>query len=254
MKRLIYQVAVGECPDFYWDCIRSVERFAERCGSEHTVQTEPALRVTPRDSKRSKNALRLGYLPIFEKANAFAELETYDQVLILDADVYVKGSAPNIFEEADTAFAGVPERDLPMTVQHADKVRKYSKGQYERLNDVDWQWDDRGAHFYNMGVMLLSQQIVPYLRYQSPAEFLERDEFQRFINGEGHWKWSTDQTLLNWWVKKSKMPTTDLSWKWNALYSACTDVSKAHFIHFFLSSKMPQGGKEIPVITEGLGR
>jgi hypothetical protein len=36
-------------------------------------------------SARSENALRLGYLPILEKECAFAELDRYERVAVIDA-------------------------------------------------------------------------------------------------------------------------------------------------------------------------
>jgi hypothetical protein len=236
---LIYQVAVGECPPFYRTCIASVARYCQRHGFRHVVQTEPKLRIAPLKSARSQNALRLGYLPIFEKENAFA----YEgKVAVIDADVFVTRDAPNIFDELQgAAFAGVLERDMPLTADYRAKIRKHSEGQFRSLTDVDWKWNADGAAFYNMGVMVLGNGFREYLNGQTPGEFLRRPEFERFVNGEGHWKWSTDQTLLNWWVKKSGMPTLDLDWRWNALYGAC-DVKGAHFVHFFLSSK--QSGVE----------
>jgi hypothetical protein len=235
---LIFQVAVGECPPFYKTCIASVARYATRHGHEHIVLTEPVLRIRPVKSARSDNALRLGYLPIYEKEQAFSYLDRHAAVAVIDADIYIRESAPNIFDElGDAAFAGVLERDMPLTPEYFAKIRKHSDGQFSTLKDVDWKWNGNGAAFYNMGLMLFGQGIRPYLNGQTPGEFLRRPEFERFVNGEGHWKWSTDQTLLNWWVKKSGMATRDLSWKWNALYGACKDVTEAHFVHFFLAAK-----------------
>lgn len=251
-ETLIYQVAVGEVQPFWEDCIRSVSRYCERHGHDHVVQRQPVLKIAPVDSARSVNALRLGYLPILEKSNALNYLNYYEQVLVLDADVYVREDAPDIFRTSTTPFAGVIEREMPLTVQYRDKIRKYSKGQFERLNTVNWHWNDEGAEFFNMGVMLLDSSILPFLEGQTPQQFLRRPEFERFINGEGHWKWSTDQTLLNWWIKHSGISVTHLNWRWNALYGAVQDVSEAHFVHFFLAAKMDHRGGEIPEIIKGL--
>jgi hypothetical protein len=250
---LIYQVKVGETPAFYDDCIASVSRYCTKYGIDHLVQTKPVLKIRPLASCRSTNALRLGYLPIFEKAQAFSYLDRYERIAIIDADVFVRASAPNLFDElGDAAFAGVLERDLPATDKHREKVRKYSEGQYRLLTDVDWQWTPAGAAFYNMGVMLFAQAIRPYLNGETPEEFLRRPEFERFVNGEGHWRWSTDQTLLNYWIKASGMPVRNLDWRWNALFSAVNDVASAWFVHFFLAAKMAHGGAEIPGIIRSL--
>jgi hypothetical protein len=236
---LIYQVAVGEVPPFYHACIASVARYCQRYGFEHVVQTEPILRVRPVRSARSENALRLGYLPIYEKENAFSYLDRFERVAVLDADVFVRPDAPDLFAQLrpEDEFAAVLERDMPLTAAYRTKIVKHSEAQFRPLTDVDWHWERDGAAFYNMGVMVFSAAAERYLDGQTPGEFVRRPEFERFVNGEGHWRWSTDQTLLNWWVKKSGMRVRNLDWRWNALYGAVVDVRSAYFVHFFLSAK-----------------
>lgn len=248
---LIYQVAVGETQPFWEPCIESVARYARRMGARHIVQRQPLLKIAPENSQRSENALRLGYLPIFEKENAFAYLQHFRQVMVIDADVFISATAPAL-RIADAAFAGVRERDLPCTPKYREKLRKHSEGQFRSLEDVDWDWQDGIAAFYNMGVMVLGQKLLHYLDGQTPSDFLRRPEFARFVNGEGHWRWSTDQTLLNWWLKRCGALCWPLDWRWNALYGAVQDVSEAYFVHFFLAAKMEHRGSEIPKIIEGL--
>ena len=108
-----------------------------------------------------------------------------------------------------------------------------------------------GYEFFNMGVMVMNKSITKYLRkngrQQSGKEFIERPEFKRFVDGLGAWKWSTDQTLLNYWVRKEKMNLCRLNWKWNALYTAVSndDIKKANFVHFFLKDKLPNKGENV---------
>ena len=87
--------------------------------------------------------------------------------------------------------------------------------------------------------------MKPYMRNQSAKEFLRRSEFQDFVDGIGAWKWSTDQTLLNYFLKKYNVPTLHMSWKWNGLYTANTKIDECHFVHFFLKDKLPHGGENI---------
>ena len=72
-------------------------------------------------------------------------------------------------------------------------------------------------------------------------------EFKRFVDGEGAWKWSTDQTLLNYWVRKENMNLQPLNFKWNALYTAVNPkhIRSAHFVHFFLKDKLPNRGENV---------
>lgn len=258
MKNLIFQVKVGEVQPFYETCIDSVKRYCEKYGFDHVVLTEPQLKIKPLKSNRSENALRLGYLPIYEKEVAFSEeyLNKYDNIAIIDSDIYIRDGAPNIFEElGDNIFAAVAERDMPLTKEYVGKILSYSKGQYGSLKDVDWKWSPtHGAEFYNMGLMVFSTKIAKYLNGQTPEQFIRRPEFERFVNGEGNWKWSTDQTLLNYWVKKNKIPTKNLPWQYNSLFKGVEDskLDESYFIHFFLSSRLPRQGAEIPEIVQNL--
>lgn len=259
MKNLIFQVAVGDVKPFYETCIQSVGKYADRIGADHQVLREPVLKIQPLNSHRSENAMRLNFLPIFEKEVAFSEeyLKTYDNICIVDSDIFIRHTAPNIFDQLDddTVFAGVAEREMPLTPQYAQKIKRYSQGQYGQLTDVDWKWDPQlGAEFYNMGLMLFSNKIIDYLDGQTPEQFIRRKEFERFVNGEGNWKWSTDQTLLNYWVKKSGMKTKNLDWAWNALFKGIEDskLPEAHFIHFFLANNLPKKGAEIPDLVINL--
>ena len=61
----------------------------------------------------------------------------------------------------------------------------------------------------------------------------------------GPWKWSTDQTLLNYWVKKEKMTVNNLDWKWNGLFTANTNIKECNFVHFFLKDKLPNRGENV---------
>jgi hypothetical protein len=105
-----------------------------------------------------------------------------------------------------------------------------------------------------MGMILMNKSIVPHFKGQSARQFLARPEFKRFIDGEGAWKWSTDQTLLNWWVKKDKLNVKDMDWKWNALYKAVKDenIPNAHFIHFFLKDKLPDRGENVTALMRDI--
>jgi len=43
-----------------------------------------------------------------------------------------------------------------------------------------------------------------------------------------------------------------LDWKWNALYTACTRVREAHFVHFFLKDKLPNRGENIEQLEKDI--
>lgn len=252
MKRLIYQVYVGKPSKLYDFCTYSVAEYAERIGAEYIQQRQPILRIKPDIfvTNRSKESYEKhgGFLPIFEKENAFSYLKQYDQVAIIDADVWIRPNASNIFnkvtEEYD--FGGVVEREMPITPKYANKIANYSRMQYGMLQDIDWQWNQYGAEFFNMGIMVLNKSIDKYIN-GTPEEFIRRPEFKRFVDGLGPWKWSTDQTLLNYWVKKTNMNCKHLSYHFNGLYSAIPDqrIKESNFVHFFLKDLLPERGENV---------
>ena len=256
MKRMIYQVMVGESSNLYKWCGESVDRYCKKYNIDRIVQTEPILKILPdpQTTNRSKNAIRMGYLPIYEKENAFNYFEEYDQIAIVDSDIYIRDTAPNIFDELkdDTDFAGVIERDMPLTQEYVHKIIAYSQGQYHNL-PTDHKPNNRGYEFYNMGLMVMNKSITKYIN-GTPEEFIRRQEFKPFVDGLGYWKWSTDQTLLNYWVRKSGMNQQHLSWKWNALFKGVTDQAQmeSHFVHFFLKARLPNNGENIAQLEKDL--
>ena len=258
MKQLIYQVCVGESKNskLYKHCIQSVADYCEKHGIEHIVQREPKLRIAPDPfmSNRSQESHQKhgGFLPIYEKENAFDLLDQYDQIAIIDADIYIRSDAPNIFEDFGTekSFGAVSEREMPIQGWYQQKIINYSQMQYAHLHrtaiGVDFKPNKLGYEFFNMGLILLNcQKFKPYLKGQTAKQFIQRAEFMPFVNGEGAWKWSTDQTLLNFFVKKHRVDVKHMDWKWNGLFTANIKIKECHFVHFFLKDKLPDRGENV---------
>jgi hypothetical protein len=256
MKRLIYQVYIpirGQS-NLYDFCIDSVSKYCKKYDIDHFILKEPKLKIKPDMDKTSRNKLGLlkeagDTLIIFEKEYSFTFFDQYDQIAVIDADIYIRDSAPNIFDELSEQydFGGVLERSLPLTDSHRRKIQGYSKDMFERLNDVDWNWNKDGAEFMNMGMMLMNKSLIKYFNGQTPEEFIRRPEFKRFVDGDGLWKYSTDQVLLNWWLKKENIRVKHLEWKWNGLYRGAVDdqIKHAHFVHFFLKQQLPDKGENL---------
>lgn len=259
MAQLIYQVYVGKRSRLYDWCTKSVKEYAERIGADYICQTQPLLRIKPDifTTNRSVESYEKhgGFLPIYEKENAFAHFDKYDQIAIIDADIYIRDTAPDIFFEleAEYDFGAVVEASMPMTPEYRAKILNYSAMQYSSLK-IDWEFNDQtGFPFMNMGLMVLNKNnFAKYLNGQTPYDFIMRQEFKMFIDGLGPWKWSTDQTLLNYWVRKEQMNIKKMDWKWNALYLACTRIKEAHFVHFFLKDKLPNRGENIEQLRKDI--
>jgi len=250
MKRLIYQVYVGKKSRLYDHCTASVKAYCKAHDIDYVLQEQPILMITPDvfQTNRSKEATaRLGYLPIFEKENALAYLRSYDQVAIIDSDVYIRPYAPNVFEflEPEYDFGGVVEREMPITKAYKSKIRGYSAMQYQSIKHVDFKKNDLGYEFMNMGVMIMNKSVLNYLKGMTPLQFLRQPKFKAFVDGLGPWKWSTDQTLLNTWIKEDKLKVKNMHWTWNGLFSANTRIKDCHFVHFFLKDKLPEAGENV---------
>ena len=253
MKRLIYQVYTGKRSDLYDHCTQSVKEYADRIGAHYLIQREPILRIAPDifTTNRSTESYEKygGFLPIYEKENAFAYLDSYDQIAIIDADIFVRPDCNECLFSAsgtDCDFAGVIERTMPITHEYQAKIHNYSRMQYQHRGLAElFDWNNLGADFYNMGLMVINKSISKYLRGQTPEQFIRRPEFKNFVDGMGAWKWSTDQTLLNYWVKKERMIVNNLDWKWNGLFTANTNIKECNFIHFFLKDKLPNRGENV---------
>ena len=263
MKRLIYQVYLGKSSRLYDHCIKSVKDYCEQHNIDHVVQRVPLLKIKPDvfATNRSKESYEKhgGFLPIYEKENAFTYLKDYDQVGIVDADIFIKDTAPNVFDNFSNEyeFGGVVERDMPITSQYQQKIINYSRMQYESLHSkvADFTPNKFGYEFMNMGLMVMNKSIMKYFKPgETPKDFISRPEFKDFVDGKGAWKWSTDQTLLNTWIRKEKMNIKRFDWKWNALYKGVRDdkIKEAHFVHFFLKDLLPERGENVEELMKAI--
>ena len=255
MKRLIFQVCLGKQAKskLYSHCIDSVAYYAQKHDIVHYVVQTPKLKIKPDVffTNRSEDSYMKhgGFLPIYEKEQAFDLLDEYDQIAIVDADIFIRPDAPNIFDdfEDDKAFGCVFEREMPITLKYEQKIKNYSHMQYSTLqNKVDFKPNRQGYEFANMGMIVLNCELFkPYLKGQTAKQFLNRVEFKEFVDGMGAWKWSTDQTLLNYFIKKYNVPVQHMDWRWNGLYGANTNIKECHFVHFFLKDLLPKGGENV---------
>ena len=261
-NRMIFQVAVGTQSKLYEHCIESVKNYCEKHDITHHVLTQPKLRIKPDvfATNRSKESYEKygGYLPIYEKENAFEYIDDFDQIAIIDADIYIRPNARNIFDQMNCkcAFGAVCEREMDIQDWYEKKIINYSYMQYERLHDfggINFKPNELGFEFFNMGMIVINSQIFkPYLNGQTPRQFLERMEFKDFVDGQGAWKWSTDQTLLNYFLKKYNVPTKHINPTFNGLFTAVNNIKECDFVHFFLKDKLPNKGENVEELMNAI--
>ena len=107
MKYMIYQVYLGSESNLYNFCTDSVKNYCKKYNIDYIVQKEPILKIKPDVSVMNRSLQsfqRLGYLPIYEKENAFLYLDQYDAIAIIDADIYIRDTAPNIFQYSGRTY------------------------------------------------------------------------------------------------------------------------------------------------------
>ncbi|GAB5406580.1 MAG: hypothetical protein Aurels2KO_48110 [Aureliella sp.] len=245
-QNAIFQVAIGQTfREKYQDCLESVRSYADRIGAHYVRACAATLRVTPKQGLRDDRMLKkLGYLPIYEKLMGIELLKTYSNVAIIDGDVFVKPDAPCIFDHQPTGtpFCGVIEQTLPLCPAERIRIREYSLAQYIPLVSSHWTRSEMdGIHFYNMGVMLLNSSLLAGIEWTNPRQFISRPNFEPFVEGIGEWKHSSDQTLLNYWIRRQSVKHARLDWRWNALVGAIPQhrLAEAYFLHFFYSKADP---------------
>ena len=147
-------------------------------------------------------------IPIYEKENAFQFVDDYDQIGIIDADIYIRPDAKSAIL-GRCGFGAVVENSYYYR-GGMKKIVNYSYMHYERLHDFGGTLTQMNWDMSSMGMILLNcQNFKPYLQGQTPKEFLMRSEFKDFVDGVGTWKWSTDQTYLTFLLKVSCTFTKD---------------------------------------------
>jgi hypothetical protein len=264
MKRLIFQVSVGPQSDLYKHCIRSVHYYCERNGIDHFVQTTPKLWIKPDPFTGQRSAESYekygGFLPIFEKENVFDYFDKYDQIAVVDADIFIKDDAPNVFDDVDpTVHMGAQfERELPCNPRYSRQIKNYSREQLNNSVCRNYEWDfdhPNGGEFFNSGMIVYNcKKMLEVLGDTTPKQFMDRPDFKDFVDGIGPFRWQTDQIMLNYWAKKDNLTVQHIDWKFNALFSALEQgkISEAHFIHFFMRHKLPNNGENIEELMNAI--
>jgi hypothetical protein len=257
MKRAIYQVAVGPQSKLYKYCVASVKEYADKIGADHIVQTQPKLWIKPDPftGQRSKESYEKygGFLPIFEKENVFEYFKDFDQVAVIDADIFIKPDAPDVFADISTDyhFAAQFERELPVNQRYSQQINKYSREQLTNsvCKQFDWDFDHpHGGEFFNSGMIVYNcKKMLEVLGNTTPKQFMQRSYFRDFIDGIGAFRWQTDQITLNYWARKDDLSIQHVDWKFNALFGALQQgkIAEAHFVHFFMRHKLPNNGENI---------
>ena len=231
-KYLLYQVYVSENPptQLVLDSTASMKAYADRHGLDYMFEDEPNIRVRPCGLRTHPRMKFYWCMSLCRQ-----ELEHYDYVIHVDADIIAKPDAPDI--------------------------RPYIKGDFQATRDpVDylgtfwkpmaplrraWAFRNIAEHFgydwwnhFNSGIWSSSPKARRLIRkkWRRKAFKIHVDESPA---GSGEFPFSVgdpyggDQNILNDIVHNSDLEFSSIPWQWNALSIGCRDrLDEAFFIHY----------------------
>lgn len=158
-------------------------------------------------------------IPHYRKLDIKHLFDEYDRVLYVDTDILIRSDAPDL-------FAIVPEEELGIFnegrfVEREMNFRAFMK----EIGFPEQKWNKK---YFNTGVMVLSKDHSKI--FQDPPE--ERNNF-------------AEQSYLNVMISHYKVPTKELSYKYNRMY--CMDMLTGeerfdcYFMHYAgISMLMPE--------------
>ena len=140
MNKLIITMQIGRKGKDIWRlCTPYIERYAERIGADFKIHTE----AQDRFKDLSFYLNKFGMLQWFPK---------YEQILMIDSDVFITPDAPNIFiDHPDTdTFYGVDESYTDRAHIVQPYIDKYK---------IDWELSEYGTpKHYNGGVWIIGNK------------------------------------------------------------------------------------------------
>lgn len=153
MRKIIYTVSVdgGEC---FRHCVASQKKYAEKIDVDFYVRKE--WRNWNEDLKTD-----------CEKRHIVKLLESYDKVLYLDADVFIRDNAPDIFEKYRLKTLVMYNEVLYNGVQMDDHIDYCAK-----TYNIEWLKTHGHYDWYNAGVMLCGRGSEKAFDY-NPKNFFK---------------------------------------------------------------------------------
>lgn len=207
MRRCICTVAIGDSR-LYQICVESQKNYAKRIEVDF-ILIDKSLEVYSQHL----------YL---NKLRAFELLYDFDEVLYLDADVFVRSNSMNIFtahQNHDFDLLALNESAFRDT----DFPVRVFKG-LERRASRPWPKDHSGNFiYYNTGVLLLRQRSILILDAFRIDEFFSLERLKLIY----------EQTYFNWLLVRLNMKVENLSNEFNHMFfTDWYNKVNVSFIHF----------------------
>ena len=145
--------------------------------------------------------------PTWQRWHVFEILEEnsidYNQVALVDIDTMIHPSAPNFFKETNGEYSGVSD-DLMVEWVHNSIM-----GYKDMFPDVNFDW----TTYMNNGFIVMSPKHKELCKTIIDFYYANEDELRR--RQHETLKKGSDQTPVNYLVRRENYPITHLSKKWN---------------------------------------
>ena len=148
-----------------------------------------------------------GMKPTWQRWHVFDVLEAnnidYDQVALVDVDTMIHPNAPNFFEETNGEFSGVND-DLMV-----EWVHNSITGYQDMFPNVKFDW----TTYFNCGFVVINKKHKDLCKAITDFYYSNEDELRR--RQHEILRKGTDQTPVNYLVRREGYPITHLNKKWN---------------------------------------
>jgi len=221
MKKAIFTIAIGQANPMYQAAIHSFRLYAEKVGADLVITNQRQYEIDIDNPRYLANPawcekMRIGEL-----------LKDYDRVLYLDADIMIHPDARDVFQQ-------YPDLE---TIYMLDEGKIVDRQPV--INDINdclgtlehWPTDRGLASYYNLGVMLISNQSPLFKHTRC-------DELQGVCNKIKYY----EQTYFNYLIQKHQMKNQNLAPEFNRMdLFGKQGYKQADFIHYANKGYSPSG-------------
>lgn len=220
MSNAIFQFFVGN-PYGYQKCIKSINDYCKKYSIKHFVSFEKKI-----------NGPHL----MFEKYQFLSLINDpkIDRILYIDADIMATPKARNIFDEyKDNNFVyAYDENDVSDWMDRDPFI-------FDKLSNLDWPINIKNKkQYFNAGLMLFPKELL--------LRNIQIFNFKDIPNWPNIWYFG-DQTIVNYWFIKNKIPFKSIDHSFNRMdlgnYDANNERYLADFIHYAGPCKYGNGNK-----------
>jgi hypothetical protein len=196
-KNIVFMTCFEQAPDILdykeW-CIKSWQVWCKKHNVELFVLS---------DELRDKTLMK----PTWQRWHVFEILEAnnieYNQVALVDVDTMIHPKAPNFFEETNGEYSGVQD-DLMV-----EWVYNSIRGYQDLFPEVKFDW----TTYMNNGFIVMSPKHKALCK--SITDFYYKNENELRNRQHNTLRKGSDQTPVNYLVRREGYPITHLSKKWN---------------------------------------